>query len=73
MVLYSVCSSVIASVVGTYASFLLDASTGACIVLAQASLFILALFLAPKKGLLASRRRRPRRSGAEPSTNPVEI
>lgn len=73
MVLYAVGSSVIASVAGTYASFLLDASTGACIVLSQASLFILALFLAPKKGLLAFRGRRLRRSGAERSTNPVEI
>lgn len=50
-----------ASFIGTYASFFLDASTGATIVLVQACLFILALVFAPKRGLFAQRLRRGQR------------
>lgn len=49
-------SSVIASVLGVYASFFLNGSTGACIVLGQSLLFLLALVFGPKHGLLAKRR-----------------
>ncbi|MCS7030997.1 MAG: metal ABC transporter permease [Gloeomargarita sp. SKYG116] len=42
---------VTAGVMGTYASYYLDASTGGCIVLAQTLLFVLALVFAPKYGL----------------------
>lgn len=42
---------------GVYVSFFLNASSGACIVLTQAVLFIIALVFAPKHGLLSSRRR----------------
>jgi len=46
--------SVLSSVAGTYASFFLGASTGACIILTQAALFLLALIAAPRRGLLAA-------------------
>jgi ABC-type Mn2+/Zn2+ transport system permease subunit len=42
------------SFVGVYVSFFLNASTGACIVLLQAAVFLLTLIFAPKHGLLAS-------------------
>ncbi|MCW8131830.1 MAG: metal ABC transporter permease [Planctomycetota bacterium] len=48
--------AVFSSVVGTYASFFLNGATGACIVLTQALLFVLAMIFAPKNGLLARRR-----------------
>jgi ABC-type Mn2+/Zn2+ transport system permease subunit len=45
-------------VAGAYASYFLDGSTGGCIVVLQTVLFLLALVLAPKHGLLAARIRR---------------
>jgi ABC-type Mn2+/Zn2+ transport system permease subunit len=48
-------SSILATAGGVYISFFLNGSTGACIVLAQAGLFALALVLAPRHGLLAGR------------------
>ncbi len=56
MQLIAVGGAVFSCVAGIYISFFLNASTGACIVLTQACLFILALFFGPKRGLLASRR-----------------
>jgi manganese/iron transport system permease protein len=48
------------SVLGTIASFHLDGATGACIVLTQTAVFVLAFLFAPKRGLLTSRgRQRP--------------
>lgn len=47
--------AIFSSVAGTYISYFLNGSTGACIVLAQSLLFICALIFAPKHGLLASR------------------
>jgi manganese/iron transport system permease protein len=44
------------SLVGAYGSYFLNGSTGGCIVVLQTTLFLLALFLAPKHGILASRR-----------------
>jgi manganese/iron transport system permease protein len=41
---------------GTLLSFHLDAATGACIVLVQAAIFILAFLFAPKGGLVSLRR-----------------
>ena len=58
MLVIAVTSAVGASFFGVYFSFFLNASTGACIVLLQAALFVAALVLAPKHGLLAARRRR---------------
>jgi len=60
MLAAAVVTAVSSSFIGTYASFFLDASTGATIVLVQAFFFILALLFAPKRGLLAQRWRRSR-------------
>ncbi len=46
------------SLVGAYASYFFDGSTGGCIVTLQSMLFVLALIFAPKHGLRAARRRR---------------
>jgi ABC-type Mn2+/Zn2+ transport system permease subunit len=46
------------SLVGAYASYFFDGSTGGCIVTLQSLLFLLALAFAPKHGLLAARLRR---------------
>ena len=51
-------SAVFSSAVGVYLSFFINASTGACIVLLQAMIFMGALAFAPKHGLLAGRRQR---------------
>jgi ABC-type Mn2+/Zn2+ transport system permease subunit len=51
-------TAVFSSVVGVYVSFFINAATGACIVLLQAGIFVLALIFAPKHGLLAARRQR---------------
>ena len=53
------------SAVGTVISFHVDGATGACIVLTQFLVFVLAFVFAPKRGLLASRANR--RSSATPS------
>jgi ABC-type Mn2+/Zn2+ transport system permease subunit len=50
-------TAVFSAFTGVYVSFFLNASTGACIVLVQALIFFLALFLAPKHGLLQLGRR----------------
>ncbi len=69
MLAFAVGSAVLAGVTGTYVSFFLNASTGACIVLVQAFLFGAALILSPKKGLEILRRR-DRRATGRPS-NPI--
>lgn len=46
------------SLVGAYASYFFDGSTGGCIVTLQSLLFVLALVFAPKHGLRAARTRR---------------
>jgi len=43
---------------GAYLSYFLDGSTGGCIVILQTLLFLVALVLAPKHGMLASRTQR---------------
>jgi ABC-type Mn2+/Zn2+ transport system permease subunit len=45
MLLLAVASSVLASSLGVYASFFLNGSTGACIVLAQSLVFLVAFLL----------------------------
>jgi ABC-type Mn2+/Zn2+ transport system permease subunit len=52
----AVATAVFSSLAGTYASFFLNASTGACIVLVQAVIFAGAFLFAPKRGLLAGMR-----------------
>jgi ABC-type Mn2+/Zn2+ transport system permease subunit len=44
------------SLLGAYASYYFDGSTGGCIVTLQTLLFLAALLLAPKHGILAARR-----------------
>lgn len=56
MLLIAVGAAVFSSLSGVYVSFFLNASTGACIVLVQAVLFLTALAFAPKQGLLRQRR-----------------
>lgn len=45
------------SFVGAYASYFLDGATGGIIVVLQTAIFLIAFFLAPKRGMLAARRR----------------
>ncbi|HWL54950.1 MAG TPA: metal ABC transporter permease [Chthoniobacteraceae bacterium] len=51
MMAIAVATAVFSSVGGTYASFFLDASTGACIILLQAALFVIVLAVNPRYGL----------------------
>lgn len=46
------------SLVGAYASYFFDGSTGGCIVTLQSALFVVALIFGPKHGLIAARGRR---------------
>jgi hypothetical protein len=55
MLVIATTTAVSSSLIGVYLSFFLNASTGACIVLLQAAIFLVALFFAPKHGLLAAR------------------
>ncbi len=54
----AVASAVFSSFAGVYLSFFINASTGACIVLLQALIFVVTLVAAPKHGLWVARRRR---------------
>ncbi len=58
MMLWAVGSAVLSCLAGVYASYFLNGSTGACIVLVQALFFGMALVGSPKRGLLARRRMR---------------
>ena len=49
---------------GAYASYFLDGATGGIIVVLQTVIFLLAFFLAPKHGMIATRRRAARDAGA---------
>ncbi|MGB7709321.1 MAG: metal ABC transporter permease [Microcoleus sp.] len=60
MTLIAIATGVFSSVMGTYISYYIDASTGGCIVVLQTLLFVLAMIFAPKHGLLV----RARISGA---------
>ncbi len=64
MMLLACLMGTLTSVVGAYLSYFLDGSTGGCIVCLQTAIFLLALFLAPKHGTLASRRRGQRTTDA---------
>ena len=66
MLLLAAASAVGSSFFGVYLSFFINASTGACIVLLQAALFLVALLFAPKHGLLAARRQRRHATLASP-------
>lgn len=56
MLLIAVAAAVGSTVVGIFASYHMDASTGGCIVLVQGLLFFASLFFAPKYGILGRRR-----------------
>jgi ABC-type Mn2+/Zn2+ transport system permease subunit len=58
MQLFAVASAVFSALIGVYISFFINGSTGACIILVQTLIFIIALIFAPKRGLLANRRAR---------------
>ncbi len=57
MLIIAAASAISATVIGIFASYHIDASTGGCIVLMQAFFFILSLIFAPKYGLLARKGR----------------
>jgi len=68
---------VLTSVGGAYASYFLNGSTGGCIVVLQAGLFLITLFFAPRHGVLASRRTGRASAAARfagpPSAQPAEV
>jgi len=64
MLALAVSASVISCIIGIYASYYLKASTGGCIVLAQALLFLLVLVVAPRRGLIARAWATQRRNAA---------
>ena len=53
MMLVAMTSGVFSSVLGTYVSYHLDASTGGCIVVVQTLVFLIAMIFAPKHGILS--------------------
>jgi ABC-type Mn2+/Zn2+ transport system permease subunit len=57
MLLVAVLAAVGSTVTGIFVSYHIDGSTGACIVLVQALLFVASLLFAPKHGMLNARRR----------------
>ena len=57
MIGIAVAMGIVTSLVGAYASYFFDGSTGGCIVTLQSALFMVALFFAPKHGIRASRAR----------------
>ena len=54
MLIASVATSVLSCLLGTYASYHLDTSTGGCIVVSMTLFFIAAMLFAPKYGLFSS-------------------
>ncbi|GFE70622.1 metal ABC transporter permease [Chroococcus sp. FPU101] len=56
MMIFAVISGIFSSVMGTYISYYLDASTGGCIVVLQTLIFVITMILAPKHGLIARMR-----------------
>lgn len=55
MMILAMTIGVVTAILGAYASYFVNGSTGGCIVVLQTGLFLLAFFLAPKHGLIASR------------------
>lgn len=71
MMLLAVGAAVLASVIGVYASFYLDASTGGCIVATQAMLFFAVMILGPRRGLLGQALQRRRTRQVIASNKPI--
>jgi ABC-type Mn2+/Zn2+ transport system permease subunit len=67
MLCIAAASAMGSSFFGVYLSFFINASTGACIVLLQAAVFLAALVFAPKHGLMAARRQRRLVSAGTPA------
>lgn len=61
MLVIAAVSAVVSTAIGIFISYHLDASTGGCIVLVQALVFVASLLFAPKHGIL---KRRTRAEGA---------
>jgi manganese/iron transport system permease protein len=55
MMIIATIMGAVTSFIGAYASYFLDGSTGGCIIVLQTCLFLVALFFAPKHGILVSR------------------
>lgn len=72
MQVIAVSAAILAGVIGVYLSFYLDASSGGCIVVAQALLFFAAMLFGPKRGLIPRtlQRRGARRRAAEMASQP---
>jgi ABC-type Mn2+/Zn2+ transport system permease subunit len=64
MLAIAAASATVSSFLGVYLSFFVNASTGACIVLLQAGVFLIVLVFAPKHGLLVARRQRRKHASA---------
>ncbi len=58
MLIFGAMFGAVTAFIGAYASFFVNGATGGCIVTLQTVLFLVALVLAPKHGLIASRRAR---------------
>lgn len=71
MLILAASITAVASVAGIYASYYLDISTGASVVLAQALVFVLVYLFAPRTGLLSQGRRRRSQRAALPATGMV--
>jgi manganese/iron transport system permease protein len=56
MLAIATATATVSAAVGTIVSFHIDGATGACIVLTQSALFVLAFLFAPRHGVLARRR-----------------
>ena len=64
MMLIAGVMGVVTSMLGAYVSYFLNGSTGGCIVTLQTAVFVLALFFAPKHGIVAARRKARRTTAA---------
>ena len=58
MLVFGAVFGAVTAFIGAYASYFVNGATGGCIVTLQTILFLIALVLAPKHGLIASRRAR---------------
>ena len=63
--------AIVSAVLGTIVSFHLDGATGACIVLIQATFFLIAFLFAPKGGILTTWARRRKEKSDPDSALPI--
>lgn len=64
MMLIACMMGIVTSMLGAYASYFLNGSTGGCIVCLQTAVFFAAFFFAPKHGIIAARRKARRTTDA---------